>query len=104
MTGIVQQRWDSNLDGQQQQNAIFVPPIQGNSQLMVTVWGGGEERVGQFGGMEQQIRVKVEAIWWRYWTFTKSPPNLSSAYPRVLGVRLRYQCHDPLVFRAQLEA
>jgi hypothetical protein len=83
MTGIVRQRWDSNLGGQQQQNTIAVPRIRGNSQLMVTVWGGGEERGGQFGEMGQQIRVEVEAIWWRHWSSTKSPPNLSSAHPRT---------------------
>jgi len=26
------------------------PPIRGNNQLMLTVWGGVDERVGQFRG------------------------------------------------------
>jgi hypothetical protein len=50
---------------------------------MVTVWGEGEDRGGQFEGMGQQIRVEVEAIWWRNWRFTKLPPNLTSAHPRA---------------------
>ncbi len=32
---------------------------------MWTVWGGGDKREGQFGGIEPQKRVKVELIEWR---------------------------------------
>jgi hypothetical protein len=32
---------------------------------MRTVWGGGDEREGQFGGIEPQKRVEVELIEWR---------------------------------------
>ncbi len=35
------------------------PPIQDNNQLMLTGWGGGDKREGQFGGIEPQKRVKV---------------------------------------------
>jgi hypothetical protein len=42
--------------------ASAAPPIHGNNQLMQTVWGGGDKREGQFGGIEPQKRVKVELI------------------------------------------
>ncbi len=45
--------------------ASAAPPIQGNNQLMWTVWGGGDKRGEQFGGIEPQERVKVESIDWR---------------------------------------
>ncbi len=44
--------------------ASAVSPIQSNNQLMWTVWGGGDEREGQFGVIEPQKRVKVELIEW----------------------------------------
>jgi hypothetical protein len=32
---------------------------------MWSIWGGGDKREGQFGGIESQKRVKVEMIEWR---------------------------------------
>jgi hypothetical protein len=89
------------------------PPIQGNNQLMVIVGGGGDTRGGRLWGIELQKRVEVEVIWWRHLSSTKSLPCHFRA-PRsskrtgtysacVLGVRLRCQRHDQLVFRAQSE-
>jgi hypothetical protein len=45
--------------------ASAAPPIQGNNQLMWTVLGGGDEREGQFWGIEPQKGVMVELIEWR---------------------------------------
>jgi len=42
--------------------ASAVPPIWGNNQLMLTVWGEVDERKGQFFGAGQQKRVEVEEI------------------------------------------
>ena len=44
--------------------ASAMPPIKGNNQLIWTVWGGGDEREGQSGGMEPQKRMEVELIEW----------------------------------------
>jgi hypothetical protein len=40
--------------------ASAAPPIQGKNQLVWTIWGGGDKREGQLGGVEPQERVKVE--------------------------------------------
>ncbi len=42
--------------------ASAAPTIQGNNQLMWTVWGQGDKREGQFGGIKPQKRVMVELI------------------------------------------
>jgi hypothetical protein len=42
--------------------ANAAPSIQGKNQLMWTVWGGGDEIEGQFGGTDTQKRVEVELI------------------------------------------
>ncbi len=52
--------------------ASAAPPIQGNNQQVWTIWGGGDKREGQFGGIEPQKRVKVD----------QSIPNQPSAHPR----------------------
>ncbi len=83
--------------------ASAVPPIQGNNQLMLTVWGGVDEREGQFWGTEGQKRVEVEAIGWRSlhlhsqfqinFCTSQSGKRMGSYSACVLGVRLRYQRH-----------
>ena len=74
--------------------------------------GGGNKRGGQLWGVGWQNRVKVEAIWWRHLSSTKSPPYLPSVHPKgakglapnlhasLAGVRqgYQYQRHDQLVF------
>jgi hypothetical protein len=84
--------------------ASAVPPIRGNNQLMLTVWGGVDKREGRFKGTEGQKRVEVEAIGWRSLhlhlinsKLTFRTPQIGkhmgsySAY--VLGARLRYRRH-----------
>jgi hypothetical protein len=84
--------------------ASAAPPIEGKNQPMWTVWGGGDEREGRFGGIEPQKQVKVELIEWRSidlhsidFESTFRPPQSGkrtgtySAW--VLGVRLRYRRH-----------
>ncbi len=71
---------------------------------MWTVWGGGDEREGQFGGIEPQKGVQVELIEWRSInlhsinsksTFrpTQSGKRMTSYSACILGVRLRYWRH-----------
>ncbi len=94
--------------------ASAVSPIQGNNQLMWPVWGGGDKREGQFGGIEPQKRVKVELIEWRsidlHSISSKStfcPPQSSKctgAYSAcILGVRLCYWRHGEHGFKVWLE-
>jgi hypothetical protein len=45
--------------------ASSVPILLNNNELMLTVWGGGDKREGQFGGIEPQRRVELELIEWR---------------------------------------
>jgi hypothetical protein len=84
--------------------ASAAPPIQGKNQLMWIIWGGGDKREGQFGGIEHQERVKVKLIKWRSIDFhsinsksTFCPPQsgkrMGTYSACVLGVRLRYQRH-----------
>jgi len=76
---------------------------------MLTVWGGVDERDGQFFGEGRQKRVEVEEIEWRSlhlhsinYEPTFRPPQCrerTGTYSaRVLGVRLRYQRHGDHVF------
>ncbi len=76
---------------------------------MWTIWGGGDKREGQFGGIEPQERVKVELIEWRSMDLhsidsksTFHPPQsgkrMGTYSACVLGVRLRYQRHDKVVY------
>ncbi len=89
--------------------ASAVPPIQGKNQLMWTTWGGGDNREGQFGGVEPQKRVEVELIEWRSIDLhsidsksTFCPPQSgkrTGIYSAcVLAVRLRYQRHGKHVY------
>jgi hypothetical protein len=43
MTTAVARLHDEDCTVMMGQQSGWLPPIQGNSQLMVTVWGGGEE-------------------------------------------------------------
>jgi hypothetical protein len=63
--------------------ASVAPSIQSNNQLMWTVWGGGDERGGQFGGIEPQKRVEVELIEWRSVDLHSINSNEPSAHPRA---------------------
>jgi hypothetical protein len=74
-----------------------------------TVWGGGNEREGQFGGIEPQKRVEVELIEWRsvdlHLINSKStfrPPqgnkHMGTYSACVLGVRLRYWRHGKNIY------
>jgi hypothetical protein len=76
-----------------------VPPIQGNNQLMLIVWGGVDEREGRFWGTGGQKRVEVEAIGWRSLHLHSINSKSTSRTPQsgkrmesysacVLGVRL----------------
>jgi hypothetical protein len=89
--------------------ASAAPPIQGKNQLMWTIWGGGDNREGRFGGVEPQRRVEVEIIEWRSIDLhsidsrsTFRPPQSgkrTGTYSAcVLGVRLRYQRHGKHVY------
>jgi hypothetical protein len=73
------------MSGQQHAECMQVlhPSIQSNNQLIWTVWGGGDEREGQFGGIEPQKRVEVELIEWRSVDLHSIIPNKPSAHPRV---------------------
>jgi hypothetical protein len=84
--------------------ASAVPPIRGNNQLMLTVWGGVDERERRFWGTQGQKRVEVEAIGWRslhlHSTNSKSTFHTPQSGKRmgsysacVLGVRLCYRRH-----------
>jgi hypothetical protein len=84
--------------------ASAVPPIKGNNQLMWTVWGGGDEREGQLGGIEPHKRVKVELIDWRSidlhsinsestFHLPQSSKRKGTYFACILGVRLRYWHH-----------
>ncbi len=100
-----QQQWDGN--GQPatcRTRASAAPSIQSNNQLFWTVWGDGDNREGQFGGIEPQKRVEVELIEWRSLDLhsinSKSifhPPqggkHMENYSACVLGVRLRYRRH-----------
>jgi hypothetical protein len=48
---------------------------QHNNQMLVTILGGGCERKGRVGGVEQQWWVSEKAIWWSFLTSTKSIPE-----------------------------
>jgi hypothetical protein len=52
---------------------------------MWTVWGGGDEREGGFGGIEPQKRVEMEWIEWRsvdlHSIYSKS--TFRTPYPRA---------------------
>ena len=85
------------------------PPIRDNNQLMSTVWGGVDEREGQFLRGGRQKRVEVEEIEWRSLHLhsinskpTFRPPQYierTGTYSAcVLGVRLRYQRHGDHVY------
>ncbi len=76
---------------------------------MWTVWGGGDKREGQFGGIEPQERVEVELIEWRSIDLqsidsksTFCPPQsgkrMGTYFACVLGVRLCYQHHGKHVY------
>jgi hypothetical protein len=75
----------------------------------VTVWGGGDKREGQFGGIEFEKRVKVELIEWRSVDLqsinsksTFRPPqggkHMGTYSACFLGVRLRYWRHVKHVY------
>jgi hypothetical protein len=81
-----------------------VPPIRGNNQLMTTVWGGVEEREGQFCVTGGQKMVEGEVIGWRSLHLhsinsksTFRPPQsgkrMGFYFKCVLGVRLGYRRH-----------
>jgi hypothetical protein len=89
--------------------ASAVPLIQGNNQLMWTLWGGEDEREGQFGGIEPQKRVEVELIEWRLIdlhsinsksTFHPPQSGKRTGYYSacILGVRLHYWCHGKHIY------
>ncbi len=90
--------------------ASAAPPIiQGNNQLMKTVWGGGDKKEGHFGGIEPQKQVEVELIEWRsidlHSIDSKSifrPPQSgkrTGTYSAcILGVWLRYRHHGKRVY------
>jgi hypothetical protein len=61
--------------------ASAVTPIQGNNQLMSTVWGGVVERKGRFWGDGTAEKVEVESIGWWYLSSTQSIPSLHSGHP-----------------------
>jgi hypothetical protein len=76
---------------------------------MWTVWGGGDEREGRFGGIEPQKRVEVELIEWR--SVDLHSINSKSTFPPpqgnkhmgtysacILGVRLRYRRHGKNIY------
>jgi hypothetical protein len=76
---------------------------------MWTIWGGGEKREGQFGGIEPQERVEVELIEWRTIDLhsinsksTFRPPQsgkrMGTYSACILGVKLRYQCHGKHIY------
>jgi hypothetical protein len=76
---------------------------------MWTIWGGGDKREGQFGGIEPQERVKVELIEWRSidlhsinskstFRTPQSGKRMGTYSACVLGVRLRYQRHGTHVY------
>jgi hypothetical protein len=76
---------------------------------MWTVWGGGEEREGRFGGIEPQKRVEVELIEWRLVDLhsinsksTFCPPqgdkHMGTYFACVLGVRLHSRRHGKNVY------
>jgi hypothetical protein len=84
--------------------ASAIPPIEGNNQPMWTVWGGGDEREGQFGGQKTSDQAKVELIEWRSidlhsidFKSTFHPPQSGKCIAPysacILGVRLRYWRH-----------
>ncbi len=90
--------------------ASAAPTIQGNNQLVSTVWGGVDEREGQCRGGGRQKRVDVEEIEWRSLHLhsinskpTFRPPQCrerTATYSAcVLGVRLRYRHHGDHVYR-----
>ena len=114
MTAIGQQRWDNNnemaMGGQQHAERMQVlrhPSKQQSNN--VTVWGGGDEREGQFGGIEPQKSVEVELIEWRSVDLHSINSKLSFRPPQggkhrgtysacYLGVRLRYWRHGKHVY------
>ena len=83
---------------------IAAPPIRGNNLLLSRVWGGVNEREGQFWRGGRQKRVEVEEIEWRSLHLhsinskpTFRPPQCrerTGTYSTcVLGVRLCYRRH-----------
>ena len=81
-----------------------VPPIRGINQLMLTVWGGVDQKEGRFWGTEGPKWVEVEAIGWRslhlhsinskLTFYTPSSGKRMGSYSAcVLGVRLCCRCH-----------
>jgi hypothetical protein len=83
------------------------PPKQQSTN--VTVWGGGDEREGQFGGIEPEKRVEVELIEWRSVdlhsinsksTFRPSQggKHMGTYSACFLGVRLHYRHHGKHVY------
>ena len=90
------------------------PPIRGNKQLMVIVWGGrrhkrgmivgdGMTEKGRGGGDLVETFELHEITSLPYFRAPRSSERTGTYSACVLGVRLRCQRHDQLVFRAQSE-
>jgi hypothetical protein len=62
--------------------ASAAPPIRGNNQLMSTVWGGVDEREGQFfGGGDNRKGSQWRRLSGDHFISTQSIPNLPSGHP-----------------------
>ena len=61
--------------------ASAAPPIQGNNQLMSTVWGGVDKREGQFRGGEDRKGSMWRRLSGDHFISTQSIPNLPSGHP-----------------------
>jgi len=91
-----------------------VPPIRGSNQLMLIVRGGGDKRRGAIVGDRMTEKGRGVGKWVETFELHKitslptfcAPKSFerNGTYPAcILGVWLRCQRHDQLVFRAQYE-